>query len=128
MSTTNTGDTNPYHFILCELMGRKARSPRQQSASNAWRRSYHKEIEEEASREVEMKGKSRKRDLASVREQVAKRMFEALSDEEQDEWAEMAKQEHEEDMEKWTKATSGDVSANPADRQRYSNHLISIYY
>ena len=60
----------------------------------------------------------------SVHEQVVKWMFKALSAEEQDEWAEMAKQEHKEDMEKWMKVTSGDVSANPADWQRYSNYLI----
>jgi len=103
---------------MCEVMGRKVRQPRHQSASNIWRRSFRKEIEAEASREVETQDKSRKRDLASIREQVAKRMFEALTKEEKDEWTAISNIEHEENMMNWRKVTSGDFT-DPADRQRY---------
>jgi hypothetical protein len=52
--------------------------------------------------------------LASVREQVAKKMFEQLSTEEQEEWASQAKEEHQEEMKEWKEQTTRPPSAGPS--------------
>jgi hypothetical protein len=56
--------------------------------------------------------------LASVREQVAKKMFQQLSTDEQDEFALQAKEEHQEAMKEWKEQTTKPPSTNLADRQR----------
>jgi hypothetical protein len=56
--------------------------------------------------------------LASVREQVAKKMFEQLRIGEQEEWALQAKEEHQEAMKEWKEQTTRPPSTNLADRQR----------
>lgn len=55
---------------------------------------------------------------ASVREQVAKKMFEKLSAEEQNEWVMQAKEEHQEAVKEWKDEKTKSPSTSPADRQR----------
>jgi len=56
--------------------------------------------------------------LASVREQVAKKMFRQLSTEEQNEFALQAKEEHQAAIKEWKEQTTRSPSTNLADRQR----------
>jgi hypothetical protein len=118
ISDTGTSPANLYHLILCQLTGTKPKAPCLSSATNVWRRSNRKEIEAETSCEAERLNKNQKSDVASIRERVAKRLFEALSAEERDEWTSMAKEEHTEAMQKWIKELDQSPSTHPADRQR----------
>ena len=45
-------------------------------------------------------------------------MFAALSNEEKEEWAEQAKEEHEEALKTWKHETEGSLSMTPEDQQR----------
>lgn len=89
------------------------------SAVNTWRRSCREEIEAEAKLCAEKLGKDGNM-LASVREQVAKKMFKQLSTEEQNEWSSQAKEEHQEAIKEWTEQTTIPLSTTRslADRQK----------
>lgn len=84
---------NAYHHLLLDLTDTKPKAPRQNSAVNTWRKSFREEIEAEAKLQAEKLGKDGNV-LASVHEQVAKKMFQQLSIEEQNEFASQAKEEH----------------------------------
>ncbi len=58
--------------------------------------------------------------LASVCEQVAKKMFKQLSKEEQNEWSSQAKEEHQGAMKEWTEQTTRPLSTTRSlvDRQK----------
>jgi len=109
--------TNPYHRLLSDLAGMKSKAPRLNSAINTWRRSFREKIQAEAKLQAEKLGKDGNM-LASVREQVAKKMFEQLSTEEQEEWASQAKEEHQEAMKEWKEQIKRPPSTSLADRQR----------
>jgi len=57
--------------------------------------------------------------LAKFHDQTAREMFANLSEEERQQWAEQAKEEHEEALKTWKLETEGDSSTAPEDRQRY---------
>ena len=109
--------TNPYHRLLFNLAGIKPKAPRLNSAVNTWRRSFREEIQAEAKLQAEKLGKDGNM-LASVREHVAKKMFEQLSAEEQKDWASQAKEEHQQAMKDWKEQTNRPPSTSLADRQR----------
>ena len=56
--------------------------------------------------------------MAKHRDQVAREMFLKLSVEEREQWAEQAKEEHEEVLRTWKHETEGKLSTAPEDRQR----------
>ena len=56
--------------------------------------------------------------MAKLRDQTAREMFANLSAEEKKEWAEQAKEEHEEALKFWKCETEGNPSTTPEDRQR----------
>ena len=55
----------------------------------------------------------------TIRGQVAKEMFKALSKETRDEYAALAELENKDMDEGWLQNTKGPLSTTPADRQRY---------
>ena len=116
MSSDTRPDVNPYHRILCQLTGTKAKPPRLGTAVNLWRISHRAEIEAETTRSAV--GKDRRTDLAPIRERVAKRLFDALDLEDRNYWTSMAQEDHKAAMEQWKKETTQTPSTNPADRQR----------
>lgn len=56
--------------------------------------------------------------MAKYCDQVAREMFSKLSVEEREQWAEQAKEEHEEALRTWKHETEGELSMAPEDRQR----------
>jgi len=60
-----------------------------------------------------------------LQDSIACKIFETLPVEEQKQWAELAKEEHEAALEIWKEATTGELSKEPADRQQYV--IISSY-
>jgi hypothetical protein len=115
---SRSDSTFPYHRLLLDAAGLKQKAPRLTSAINTWRRSCREEIEVKANSEAAKLGKDRSM-LASVREQVAKKMFERLSAKEQNQWASQAKKEHEDAMKVWKEQALGLPSMGPAEYQRW---------
>jgi len=102
-----------------------SKAPRQITAVNVWRKGHREDIEAEASRRAQELGDSRK-NFVSLREKVAKELFESLSQEEKTSWANRAKDEHHKATEKWKRESTASPSTNPADRQRYVLSIIII--
>jgi len=59
-----------------------------------------------------------KKSAAKLRAKIAKEWFKKLDDSEQADWAELAKQEHEEAMAQFKHATTAPPSTDPVDRQK----------
>jgi hypothetical protein len=114
---SESGTSNSFHLLLSQLSGLSSKTPRQITAVNAWRKGHRKDIEAEASRRAKELGDSRKT-LVSLREKVAKEFFANLSQEEKTSWANRAKDEHHEAVEKWKRESTVSPSTDPADRQK----------
>ena len=108
---------NPYRALLFKLTGVGLQRPRLKSVVNTWRKTQRDEIEREVRRTVLRDGTPRSQ-LAKTRDSIARKMFEALSVEEQKRWGELAKEEHEAALKIWKEATTGKPSKEPADRQQ----------
>lgn len=60
-----------------------------------------------------------KKKMASIREKVAKEMYDGLSSEDKAHWLGVAKEDHEVALAKWKVDLEAPPSEAPADRQRY---------
>jgi hypothetical protein len=108
-----SGAHNPYRVLLHKLTGASSQRPRLKSAANVWRKTARLEID------AIVKEKQLPRaQMAKHRDQTAREMFAALSVQEREQWAQQAKEEHEEALEAWKGETEGDISTTPEDRQR----------
>ncbi|KDR75455.1 hypothetical protein GALMADRAFT_140955 [Galerina marginata CBS 339.88] len=97
MDPKDSALSNPYCVLLHRLTGTSIARPRMKSSTNTWRRTQ-----------------------APLRENVAREMFYALPEEEQDEWANQSQADHDAALEVWKAETQADPSQEPADRQRYA--------
>lgn len=117
MDPKEPGAQNPYRALLHKLTGIGIQRPRLKSAVNTWHKTQQDDIEREVRRIVLIDGTPRSQ-LAKLRDSIARKMFEALSVEEQKRWGEQAKEEHEAILEVWKETTTGEPSREPADRQQ----------
>ena len=117
MDPKEPGAQNPYRALLHKLTGVGIQRPRLKSAVNTWRKTQWDNIEREVRRIVLIDGTPRSQ-LATLRDSIARKMFEALPVEEQKQWEEQAKEEHEAILEVWKDITTGEPSREPADRQQ----------
>jgi hypothetical protein len=117
MDPKDSGAQNPYRALLFKLTGVGLQRPRLRSAVNTWRKTQRDEIEREVRRVVLRDGTPRSQ-LAKLRDTIARRIFEALPGEEQKQWAELAKEEHEAALETWKEETNGPPSKDPVARQQ----------
>ena len=108
-----SGASNPYRVLLQKLTGSYSQRPRLKSAVNVWRKTARLEIDA-----IVKEKQLPHAQMAKHRNQMAKEMFARLSVEEKQQWAEQAKDDHEEALEAWKAETSGDLSTTPEDRQR----------
>ena len=118
MDPKEPGAQNPYRALLFKLTGVGVPRPRLKSAVNTWRKNQRDEIERAVRRVVLRDGTPRSQ-LATLRDSIARKIFETLPVEEQKQWGEFAKREHEVVLEIWKGVTTGEPSKEPADRQQY---------
>ncbi|KAJ3489902.1 hypothetical protein NLJ89_g11484 [Agrocybe chaxingu] len=119
----DSGLSNPYRVLLRKLTGEAGKRPRLKTPANLWRRSHRDEVEEAVKRRAIAEGTSRKQ-LAALREKVAKEMLAIIPQEEKDEWAAQAKEEHDAAVEQWKNSLTAPLSTAPADRQRCIQGLV----
>jgi hypothetical protein len=117
MDPKDSGAQNPYRALLFKLTGVGMQRPRLKSAVDTWRKTQREDIEREVKRVVIRDGTPRSQ-LAKLRSTIARKFFEALPVEEQKNWSELAKEEHEAALERWKQDTSGEPSKDPVDRQQ----------
>lgn len=118
MDPKDVGPKNPYRVLLHQLTGVAIQKPRCKPAASLWRKSYRTEIEAEVQKRAQAKGVDSKR-LAPLRESIIRELFNELPKVEQEEWAHLAKEEHEEALQKWEKEVKSPPSSDPKDRQQY---------
>ena len=109
-----SGANDPYRILLNKLTGASSRCPRFKSTVNVWRKTAQAEIDAI----VKQKGDVPRAQMAKYCDQVVREMFSKLSVEEREQWAEQAKEEHEEALRTWKHETEGELSTVPEDRQR----------
>ncbi|KAJ3492411.1 hypothetical protein NLJ89_g11248 [Agrocybe chaxingu] len=120
LNDKDSGTQNPFAVLLQQLMGVSLQRLRQKTPSNVWQRTHCQEIEDEAKRRMnkDMLAGRKKKKLAPIRKSVAKEMFVVLSQQERDEWSQLAKDEHDAEVAKWKAELEGPASTTPADRQK----------
>jgi len=112
----DSGTENPFRIFLLRLAGLDASTkPRLRTAVNTWRKTQRKEIEVEIKR---LYSKVQRDKLASIRDKVAKEMFNKLNEFERKGWGEQAAEDHAERLAEWTELMEGEVSTSSIDRQR----------
>lgn len=119
----DSGALDPYRLLLHKLTGVSSQRPRLKSAVNVWRKTARAEIDAT----VKEKGNVPRAQMAKLRDQTAREMFAKFSEEERAQWAEQAKEDHEEAMKGWKRETEGDPSTTPEDRQRYCPCILSSW-
>ncbi|KAJ3486924.1 hypothetical protein NLJ89_g11762 [Agrocybe chaxingu] len=117
MDPNDSGLNNPYRVLLHQLTGLTEKKPRQKTPGNIWRQTHRDEVEAELKVRAIAGGITRKQ-LAALRETVAKDLFKQLPQEEKDEYAALAKEEHIEVLAQWEKDMHSLPSKAPVDRQR----------
>ncbi|KAJ3503663.1 hypothetical protein NLJ89_g8330 [Agrocybe chaxingu] len=118
LNATESGAQNPFSILLQQLTGVSFHRPRQKTPANVWRRTNREQIEEEAKRRAVEDTTGPKKKLAPIRESVAKEMFASLSEQEKEEWAQVAKDEHAALLAKYKSEVESPPSTEPVDRQR----------
>ena len=63
-----------------------------------------------------------------MREAILKELFAAVPKEEQEVWARLAKEEHDNAVKKWKEEVSSGPSTEPEDRQRYVSTAFSQWF
>ena len=119
----DSGAHNPYRILLHKLTGTSIQKPRQKSAANVWRKTQRQEIDAEVKALLNYSAIPQS-SLAVTRDRVARDMFERLPVEEQAQWAEQAKEEHETALARWKEENEGKCSTMPEDRQRFDWSLL----
>ena len=114
----DSGTENPYRILLHKLTGTSIQKPRLKSAMNVWHKTQRREINAEV-KEIAKRDAIPWSSLVATHDKVARDMFERLPAEEQAEWTEQAKEEHDVALTRWKAENEGKCSTTPADRQRY---------
>lgn len=117
MDPKESGAQNPYRLLLHKLTGTSTQKPRLRSAANVWRKTQRKEIDAEVKKLAASKAIPRSA-LTATRDKAAREMFAKLPEDEQAQWAEQAKEEHEAALARWKEDNQGSCSTSPEDRQR----------
>ena len=110
----DSGADNPYRTLLHKLTGTTIKKPRQKPPSNIWRKTQRKEIDLAA----KQLGNIPRSQHATVRDKLARDMFDQLPEEDKAQWTEQAKEEYETAMVRWKEDTEGKPSTLPEDRQK----------
>ena len=127
MGPKESGAQNPYRLLLHKLTGTSTPKPHLRSAANVWRKMQRKEIDAEVKKIAESRTIPQSA-LTAARDKVARDMFAKLPEEEQAQWAEQAKEEHDVALATWKEDNQGSCSTSPADRQRYDFSLcLSVH-
>ena len=110
------GAANAYRVLLHRLTGVGLMKGPHRTPIEVWRKvAGNREAIAAAAKD---RGANKKTGI-TIRGQVAKEMFEALSEETRDEYGALAEQENKEMDDGWAQNTKGPMSTTPADRQRY---------
>ncbi|KAJ3490120.1 hypothetical protein NLJ89_g11466 [Agrocybe chaxingu] len=120
---SESGVGNPYNVLLHKLTGITLKRPRLKTPANVWRCSHRVEVETEVRHRAESEGTSGKQ-LAALREKVAKELYHKLSEIEKIEWMTQAREEHEAATAEWNAIINAPPSTAPADRQRCIQGLV----
>jgi len=116
LDAKESGAINPYRVLLHKLTGVGLVKGRHRTPIEIWRKiATNREAIAAAAKD---RGADKKTGV-TIRGQVAKEMFEALSEETRDEYAALAELENKDMDEGWLQNTKGPLSTTPADRQRY---------
>jgi len=116
MHPRESGAENPYRALLLRLTGLgNVSKPRLRTAVNTWRKTQRKEIETEV---IRLYGRVVREKLVSIRDKVAKDMYNKLSEYERKGWDEQAAEDHEERLAEWTELMEGVIPTDNISRQR----------
>jgi hypothetical protein len=118
LDRNDLGAHSPYRILLQHLTGTQLHRPRLKTAVNVWRRTHRDQIEAEVRKRAVASGWDKKK-LAPLREKIAKDIFSKLSNETKEEWDRLAKEEHAQSLEQYTKDVTSRPATDPASRQRY---------
>jgi len=110
-----SGAINPYRVLLHRLTGVGLVKGRHRTPIEVWRKvAANREAIAAAAKD---RG-ANKNTGVTIRGQVAKEMFDSLSEETRDEYAAIAEQENKEMDEGWEQNVKSPLSTTPADRQK----------
>jgi len=118
LDPNESGACNPYRLLLQKLTGTRASRPRLKTPANIWRKTHREQIEAEVQQQA-IAGQIPKKKWASLREKIASQSFANLGHEEKEQWAQLAKDEHESAVELYEKELISPPSKKPEDLQRY---------
>ncbi|PPQ82465.1 hypothetical protein CVT26_012727 [Gymnopilus dilepis] len=120
-----SGVSNPYHSLIFSITGKEAGKPRRRTAVNVWRKTRRVAIELQVKRIAEEVGVSKDR-WAALRDKVARDMFNALPEVEQEQWTQQAKLESDFAMEQWKNAMLGEPPNTNTDYQIAIQGLVRV--
>lgn len=111
-----SGENNPYRVLIHKLTGVSHQKPRLRSATNTWGKTQKEFIDAEIKKTGAIVGRNH---LVAARDKMARSLFLKLPKAEQEVWEKQAKEDHQEQVEKWKNDLASPPSTQPADRQRY---------
>ncbi|CAA7268956.1 unnamed protein product [Cyclocybe aegerita] len=117
LSAQEPSKSDAYELLRHWLTGNNIPRPRFKNACSMWKSTCINDIEAGARRVMLDKLLPGKK-LGTVRDQVARTMFERLPPETKGQWEKLAKEEHEKALERWKNEVEGPLSTDPADRQQ----------
>ncbi|PPQ76699.1 hypothetical protein CVT26_004469 [Gymnopilus dilepis] len=111
-----SGVNNPYYSLIFAITGKEAGKPRRRTAVNVWRKTKRAAIELQVKKIAEETGVSKDR-WATLRDKVARDMFNELPKVEQEQWDQQAKLESDFAMEQWKNTMLGEPPNTNTDYQ-----------
>lgn len=109
-----SGAHDPYHVLFHQLTGVSSQCLWLKSPANVWCKTAQLEINAIMKQKEGVPWAQK----ATLHDQIVRDMFAVLSNKEKEEWAEQAKEEHEEALKTWKHETEGSLSMTPEDQQR----------
>ena len=113
-----SGASNPYHALLFQLTGKEMGCPHCKTAVNIWCKTQHVAIETKVKTHAVASGATRDK-LAALQDKLAREMFSALTETEQEHWKNQANIESEAALAAWKHDMESDPSVDPVDHQQY---------
>lgn len=118
LTTKDSGEDDPYLFLLSKLSGVTCSKPRKPHAFDLWA-TENQDVFTSAMQGAVAEQQPTRFQLAGLRTKIKKAEFEKLSDEVKVEWQTKAKEKQEEAMREWKSRKESGPSTTPEDRQRY---------
>ena len=124
LNPKESGANNPYHALLFQLTGKEMGRPRRKTAVNVWRKTQRSAIDAKVKTCMVNSGTTRDK-LAALRDKLAREMFSALTETEQEYWKNQSIIESETALAAWKHDLESDPSTEPADRQRCGAFILA---